>query len=46
MTDRRYNFNPGPAALPLPVLIQAQEELVEHHQLGMSLMEMSHRSNM
>ncbi len=44
MTDRRYNFNPGPAALPLPVLIQAQEELVEHHQLGMSLMEMSHRS--
>ncbi|MFC5650220.1 3-phosphoserine/phosphohydroxythreonine transaminase [Paenibacillus solisilvae] len=44
MTDRRYNFNPGPAALPLPVLVQAQEELVEHRKLGMSLMEMSHRS--
>lgn len=44
MINRRYNFNPGPAALPLPVLVQAQEELVEHRKLGMSLMEMSHRS--
>ncbi len=41
---RAYNFNPGPAALPLEVLEQAKEELVEYGGKGMSLMEMSHRS--
>jgi phosphoserine aminotransferase len=44
MTTRIYNFNPGPAALPLQVLQQAQEELVNYQHAGMSLMEMSHRS--
>ncbi|WP_373231074.1 3-phosphoserine/phosphohydroxythreonine transaminase [Cohnella sp.] len=42
--NRVYNFNPGPAALPLEVLEQAQQAFVEYGQTGMSLMEMSHRS--
>ncbi|MFB9328630.1 3-phosphoserine/phosphohydroxythreonine transaminase [Paenibacillus aurantiacus] len=42
--NRRHNFNPGPAALPLEVLRQAHEEAVEYGNRGMSLMEMSHRS--
>ncbi|WP_282942550.1 3-phosphoserine/phosphohydroxythreonine transaminase [Paenibacillus sp. RC67] len=41
---RINNFNPGPAALPLEVLEQAQQELVEYGHYGMSVMEMSHRS--
>lgn len=42
--SRVYNFNAGPAALPLPVLEKAQAELVECSGSGMSVMEMSHRS--
>jgi phosphoserine aminotransferase len=38
------NFNAGPAALPPPVLEQVQAELRDYHGLGMSIMEMSHRS--
>ncbi len=41
---RAHIFNAGPAALPLPVLEQAQSELLEYGNNGMSLMEMSHRS--
>ncbi|MCK9862421.1 3-phosphoserine/phosphohydroxythreonine transaminase [Paenibacillus sp. ATY16] len=41
---RAYNFNAGPAALPLEVLQQAQEQFVEYQGAGMSIMEMSHRS--
>lgn len=41
---RAYNFNAGPAALPLEVLQQAQEELVDYRGIGMSVMEISHRS--
>ena len=41
---RIYNFSAGPAMLPLPVLEQAQAELLELPDTGMSLMEMSHRS--
>jgi phosphoserine aminotransferase len=44
MTKRAFNFNAGPAALPLEVLQQAQEELVEYRGIGMSIMEISHRS--
>ncbi|MEW9700053.1 3-phosphoserine/phosphohydroxythreonine transaminase [Paenibacillus sp. SI8] len=44
MTKRLYNFNPGPAALPLEVLEQAQEQFVDYEGKGISLMEMSHRS--
>jgi phosphoserine aminotransferase len=43
MADRAYNFNAGPAALPLEVLRQAQEQFVDFGGTGMSLMEMSHR---
>ena len=42
---RSYNFCAGPAALPEDVLIQAQNELLDWHGLGLSsIMEMSHRS--
>ena len=43
---RVYNFAAGPATLPLPVLLRAQAELVEHGKNGMSVMEMTHRSPM
>ncbi|MFU8797887.1 MAG: 3-phosphoserine/phosphohydroxythreonine transaminase, partial [Gammaproteobacteria bacterium] len=42
--SRIYNFSPGPAALPFPVLEQAREELLDWHGYGMSLMEMGHRT--
>ncbi|MEW5791035.1 3-phosphoserine/phosphohydroxythreonine transaminase [Thermithiobacillus tepidarius DSM 3134] len=40
---RVYNFSAGPAALPVEVLQQVQQELVDWHGAGMSVMEMSHR---
>lgn len=43
---RAYNFNAGPAAIPLEVLQQAQEQFVDYHGAGMSIMEMSHRSSL
>ena len=39
-----YNFNAGPSALPLAVLKNAQEELINFRGTGMSIMELSHRS--
>ena len=44
MTKRVFNFNPGPAVLPLEVLEQAQSELLDFKGTGMSVMEISHRS--
>lgn len=44
MTQRVHNFNPGPAALPLPVLEQVQSDLLDFAGTGMSILEMSHRS--
>jgi phosphoserine aminotransferase len=41
---RKYNFSAGPAGLPDEVLLQAQEELLDWHGKGLSIMEMSHRS--
>ena len=43
-TDRLYNFSAGPAVLPLPVLEEAQRDLVALPGVGMSVMEISHRS--
>ena len=43
-TKRVFNFNAGPAALPLPVLERIREELLDWRGSGMSVMEMSHRS--
>jgi phosphoserine aminotransferase len=41
---RVFDFNPGPAALPLEVLQQAQAEMLDYKGTGMSVMEISHRS--
>lgn len=41
---RKFNFSAGPAGLPDAVLAQAQEELLDWHGKGLSIMEMSHRS--
>jgi phosphoserine aminotransferase len=41
---RIYNFSAGPGVLPLPVLQQAQADLLNYNGTGMSVMEMSHRS--
>jgi len=43
--SRVYNFNAGPCTLPLPVLEEAQAEFVDYQGKGMSLLEMSHRSD-
>jgi len=43
-TNRIFNFSAGPAVLPLQVLEQAQRELVSLPGVGMSVMEISHRS--
>ena len=40
---RVFNFSPGPAVLPQPVLEQARDEMLDWHGSGMSVMEMSHR---
>ena len=39
-----YNFSSGPSCLPKAVLKKAQEELLDWHGTGISVMEMSHRS--
>jgi phosphoserine aminotransferase len=41
---RIYNFSAGPAMLPVPVLEQAQRDLVALPGVGMSVLEISHRS--
>lgn len=43
MTDRVHNFSAGPSILPLPVLEEVRDELVDYQGTGMSLIEMSHR---
>jgi phosphoserine aminotransferase len=44
MTEAVLNFNAGPAMLPRSVLEQVQAELLDYQGLGMSVMEISHRS--
>ncbi len=41
--SRIYNFSAGPAVLPLEVLEEARDEMVDYKGSGMSVMEMSHR---
>ncbi len=41
---RIFNFSAGPAVMPVPVLRQVQSELLNYRGMGMSVMEMSHRS--
>jgi phosphoserine aminotransferase len=42
--DRLFNFSAGPCTLPVAVLEQARDEMVNYRGTGMSVMEMSHRS--
>jgi phosphoserine aminotransferase len=42
--NRICNFNPGPAALPLSVLEETQQNLLNFNGTGMSITEISHRS--
>src|SRR5688572_1855192 len=41
---RVFNFSSGPAVLPVPVLEEAQRDLVALPGVGMSILEISHRS--
>jgi len=43
---RLINFNPGPARLPLPVLETLQQAVVDYNGQGISVLEISHRSDM
>jgi len=46
MTDKRiFNFNAGPAALPIKVLEEIQSSFLNFDQSGMSITEISHRSS-
>jgi phosphoserine aminotransferase len=42
---RIYNFASGPATLPLPVLQKVQKEFLDYNGTGMSVVEISHRSD-
>ena len=44
MANRIYNFSAGPAMIPTPVLERAQAEMLSLGGIGMSVMEISHRS--
>ncbi|TKX30075.1 3-phosphoserine/phosphohydroxythreonine transaminase [Campylobacter sp. MIT 12-5580] len=41
---RKINFSAGPSTLPLSILKQAQEELLDYENKGFSIMEISHRT--
>jgi phosphoserine aminotransferase len=41
---RVFNFSPGPAVMPLPVLEEIQRDLLALPGVGMSILEISHRS--
>jgi phosphoserine aminotransferase len=44
MSDPVYNFGAGPAMLPFPVMQQIKEELLNFNNMGVSVIEISHRS--
>ncbi len=44
MTQRIHNFSAGPAVLPVAVLEEAQRDMLGLPGVGMSVMEISHRS--
>ena len=44
MYDRIYNFSAGPSMLPVSVLEEARDDMLNYKGSGMSVMEMSHRS--
>jgi len=45
MPDRAFNFAAGPGILPLPILEQAQRDLVSLPGVGASPLEVSHRGS-
>jgi phosphoserine aminotransferase len=45
MKKRVYNFSPGPAVLPEPVLAEVQRDLMALPGVGASILEISHRSS-
>ena len=44
MTKQVFNFGAGPAMLPVPVMQQIQQEFLNFQGMGISLIELSHRS--
>lgn len=44
MPERIFNFSPGPATLPSSVLQEAAKDIVNFHDSGIGLIELSHRS--
>ena len=44
MTTRAYNFGAGPAMLPESILLEAKAELLNWQGLGMSVLEIGHRT--
>jgi phosphoserine aminotransferase len=44
MGERVYNFSAGPSALPVEVMLDAADKMLNYEGSGMSVMEMSHRS--
>jgi phosphoserine aminotransferase len=46
MNERIFNFSSGPATIPLPVLEKARAEMLSIKDSGMSVMEISHRSDL
>jgi phosphoserine aminotransferase len=44
MAERVFNFSPGPAVLPVPVLAEVQRDLMALPGVGASILEISHRS--
>jgi len=44
MSMRKHNFYAGPAVLPLEVLVEASRGVLQHDNIGLSIIEISHRS--
>jgi len=44
MSERIFNFSAGPAILPVPVLEEVQRDMLSLPGVGMSILEISHRS--
>ena len=44
MAEQVYNFGAGPAMLPVPVMEKIREEFLDYHGMGVSVIEISHRS--
>ena len=39
-----YNFSAGPSMMPVQVMKEAEKEFLNYHDMGMSVMELNHRS--